>query len=624
MGQQTPYSIRVISGGVTGIFSTVAFDSGTFSTSTAVDGTPEVILHGLGGPGGTVLKVITAADTQTNNINTLIFNTGTQSTSGSSSTLFGLGSGGGGGSGIVNWYTGGVFFASSSNANFVAGTGLLLAATGSITNTFAIDPAVVATRSSLVTNFNGSSIGFAISTANGGSITVNNGIPFAATFDNSATFNGAVVFNNTATYSTTIYNVTDVTLGTNFIYYTGIQSQVLNLVYQTNINTVASATNVLYNTGTLVIQNSNLMASNAASIWFPHFYDSGYSNLIASGTWDFTGATLLGVGTVGGADLTALSNTLNATMLSTAAVLQAAINTLPAIATLNNASNTLVALQLSSNAVLQAAVNALPNAGSLTALSNTLLSVTISNGVTGAAWLNGTVTISNNASITSTLFVHQLQADSITANGTSTFQSLNTVTGPATMTWGSPTQSGTVETSGSAIILHQAAPTFSGYEILVRPSDIFGWVIGAGSTSSNNIVPVYWSTTTAGGDTLALGFTSTDTGTLNARYAYAVLPIPSLAQGWAAGTGLVIRVVSSSPSLLTNTLNVRITSPTGNQFTTNNLISPASGIVSDYFIATGSLPAFASATTNDWTVRFDFQARNSATQAIVAIRGRFQ
>jgi len=108
----------------------------------------------------------------------------------------------------------------------------------------------------------------------------------------------------------------------------------------------------------------------------------------------------------------ALSNTLNATMILTAGVLQAEINNLPTGSGLTALSNTLNATMLSTAGVLQAEINNLPTGSGLTTLSNSLIGAI---GATNAATLSALQSATNavNATMLSTAAVLQAEINNL-------------------------------------------------------------------------------------------------------------------------------------------------------------------------------------------------------------------
>ena len=209
---------------------------------------------------------------------------------------------------------------------------------------------------------------------------------------------------------------------------------------------------------------------------------------------------------------------------------------------------------------------------------------------------------------------------SLTKSGTSaTFSWVRTLTNDASVA------AGTIVGSGSTLGIGTLASgvSLSGYEATVRPSDVFGWYSGGSIASSNNAAPVYWSSTDANGDYLGIGFTSSDT-LLQSRYAFAVPKIPSYASGWGAGTGMVVSVYTSDTGT-SSLMDFRLTSPNGTQFSTNNLASSVANTLTHFYIPTASLPGFSNSTaTADWTIRFDFKCKSSATSAVSRVRFIYQ
>ena len=224
----------------------------------------------------------------------------------------------------------------------------------------------------------------------------------------------------------------------------------------------------------------------------------------------------------------------------------------------------------------------------------------ITNGLTAAAWFNGTVTISNNASITSTLFAHVLQADSMTIGGTTTFSSLNGVTGAASLSWAAPTSSGSIETSGSGIILHQKNPTTSSvWENAVNLNDFMP--AGTGNTSSNGVYVLPKFVTASNQNKLHLDFTTQSSIPQDAYFGF---PLINLARGqdWGSATAAVIIVSGTSSTNPTNggLPSVTLMDAFGNTYTTNNLIGNGTiGTGVYYFILTNSLGLCSNWTSNN-------------------------
>jgi len=165
--------------------------------------------------------------------------------------------------------------------------------------------------------------------------------------------------------------------------------------------------------------------------------------------------------------------------------------------------------------------------------------------------------------------------------------------------------------------------SLNGYDATISPSDIFGWYSGGSIASSNNAAPVYWSSTDANGDYLGIGFTSSDS-LMQSRYAFAVPKIPSYASGWGAGTGMVVSVYTSDTGT-SSLMDFRLTAPSGTQFSTNGLASSVANTLTHFYIPTASLPGFSNSTaTADWTIRFDFKCKSSATSAVSRVRFIYQ
>ena len=112
---------------------------------------------------------------------------------------------------------------------------------------------------------------------------------------------GALTAGNTTiqgnlTVTGTTYNITTVNISTN--YYVGVSTTYVDEVrYSTNYTYTYVYTNIVStNTvNTYVDVGGTWDASNSAWAAFPHFVDTASGNLVGIGTWDFTGATLIGL-----------------------------------------------------------------------------------------------------------------------------------------------------------------------------------------------------------------------------------------------------------------------------------------------------------------------------------------
>lgn len=103
---------------------------------------------------------------------------------------------------------------------------------------------------------------------------------------------GGLVVNGTATYATVIYSNTVIYGGTNFVASNLYTTQ---NVYEVTIRELA--TNVTTTTGEMRFDNSFLNATNASKVFTPHLQDTKGGSAVATGTWDFSGATVSGLGT---------------------------------------------------------------------------------------------------------------------------------------------------------------------------------------------------------------------------------------------------------------------------------------------------------------------------------------
>jgi hypothetical protein len=159
-----------------------------------------------------------------------------------------------------------------------------------------------------------------------------------------------------------------------------------------------------------------------------------------------------------------------------------------------------------------------------------------------------------------------------------------------------------------------------GGEAIIDGSRWFGWMPGYGSTVSNAAAPIYWSATGANGDDPAFGFTSSDTATLQSRYAFAVMPVAQSATGWKTGGNMTIVFRQSSDSAVTNTMAMRLSLPGGATWTTN-LVSGAASTITTWTVPVAALPTFVAPTgTSNVTVRCDYQQFAGASNAILAVK----
>lgn len=157
-------------------------------------------------------------------------------------------------------------------------------------------------------------------------------------------------------------------------------------------------------------------------------------------------------------------------------------------------------------------------------------------------------------------------------------------------------------------------------ESVIDGSRWFGWMTGYGSTVSNAAAPIYWTETGANGDDPAFGFTSSDTVTLQSRYAFSVAPIAQSATGWKAGGSMTVVFRQSSDSAVTNTMALRLSVPGGATWATN-LVAGAANTITTWTVPIAALPTFIAPTgTSNVTFRCDFQEFAGATNAILVIK----
>ena len=102
------------------------------------------------------------------------------------------------------------------------------------------------------------------------------------------TFNGNLTVNGTVSYNTVVNNFTTIQNGTNYVNQTIYTT---NYSYQVTI--MELATNVLSVVGGWVFNNSYLNGTNMSFMSAPHFTDTKGSNLVATGAWDWSGASWL-------------------------------------------------------------------------------------------------------------------------------------------------------------------------------------------------------------------------------------------------------------------------------------------------------------------------------------------
>lgn len=108
-----------------------------------------------------------------------------------------------------------------------------------------------------------------------------------------------VAFLDNVTYTTVINVSTQVNVGTTTNY---VAAVVYSTNYSYEVTIRERATNVLDVIGGWVFNNSYLNATNASYVSTPHFTDTKGGSLVATGAWDFTGATVTGL--TAGVDVT--------------------------------------------------------------------------------------------------------------------------------------------------------------------------------------------------------------------------------------------------------------------------------------------------------------------------------
>lgn len=145
----------------------------------------------------------------------------------------------------------------------------------------------------------------------------------------------------------------------------------------------------------------------------------------------------------------------------------------------------------------------------------------------------------------------------------------------------------------------------------------WSWGVG-GNSASNAIAPVYITQTTATGDQMALGGTSSSTSTQQSRYFYGSFREYAHIIGYSGGTALVLYVQTSSTSSLTSCVNARITMPNGAQYTTNGLVSTSSMAWTPIYITTNNIGVWQSpgTGTNEPTLRADINVWQGGTAAV--------
>lgn len=121
------------------------------------------------------------------------------------------------------------------------------------------------------------------------------------TVNGNATVNGNLTVNGTTYSVMTIYNTTNVNIGTTtsyvatVIYSTNIQYEV-TMVYTQRVTTNSVDTYVNIGGSFTMGAGSTFNATGATSVIFPFFSATQTGGVDAAGTWDFTGATVIGLG----------------------------------------------------------------------------------------------------------------------------------------------------------------------------------------------------------------------------------------------------------------------------------------------------------------------------------------
>lgn len=262
------------------------------------------------------LRVVTNTDKLTNLVSTVIFNTGTQTKSTGSSVINGLAGSGGVGStntllSLVNTYVN-TNVASRAITNLTSDTsafGYFSNINNNVHDRRLIWNPDILTNNTVITRLRAYNQGFIVNEGNGtGNVIATTTINFPVEFKYPVEFD-KVTYNlvgQTVVYATNVVN--------DYLYTQG------QLLYETTISTQiyvnAYATNA-YFTGGAVVARDGILTSQLyppgtfnTDVYFPHFDDIHNGNLIATGTWDFTHATLLGVNTETNA-LSANGGTIN-------------------------------------------------------------------------------------------------------------------------------------------------------------------------------------------------------------------------------------------------------------------------------------------------------------------------
>ena len=359
-------------------------------------------------------------------------------------------------------------------------------------------------------------------------------------------------------------------------------------------------------------------------------------------------------------------------------VLQSAINSLPtsnAVVGIVNATNATIQTQLGGKAATNQNVSLFPNDAAYVSgsfVSNNFLVASGTNGsvsgiVTGIntiAYFGGTGRLTNTTSYTTNLvsatgtyagmsvgtatfasFANvQTQTGGVNAvnSGTLNFLGGNGITRSITNNGGkadllasinpavvvtnggftiiSGTTTGLVSNGGSVTIVSGSSMTTG--SVWTISADVNDWAWGTGgSTVSNAIVPVYYFNRTAARTVRGLGWTSSSTNALQDRYAATLLHNLDDAIDWGSSTAMVIRIMASSTSALTNKFDFRITAPNGTQFSTNSITVTAADTEQGLVILTNNVGAFQvnGLTTNKWVVDADFYSWQSKTGTVLTI-----
>lgn len=179
-----------------------------------------------------------------------------------------------------------------------------------------------------------------------------------------------------------------------------------------------------------------------------------------------------------------------------------------------------------------------------------------------------------------------------------------------------------VVTGFTAVASVSGVTTATVYRIVVAPNDIHWGSLGS-IANSNNAAPVYYWERNATRTVSGLGFVSSDTVGLQSRYAGAYLRSLDDAVDWGSDTGLVINVLHSTPSAVTNKVDVRLIAANGTIFATNSLTSSATNTLTSYYILTNDLGAISGwqsgATTNKAWIDLDYQTWAGRTSTVINV-----